>query len=159
MSTGGISIGGPGGLSAGEPKITKGLSELGQAKPEDIAKFTEGLGSRSMELGTMQQTGVGAIGPMETQPTRVKDAGKFDKNISLNMRLIKDAGNVLNMGRIQESALMEKIKAAGAEGHNISQVEMIQIQKNVGDIALLTEVISKGVNKLVQGVQGVVKNQ
>ena len=160
MSVGGISVSGPGGLSAGEPKVTKGLSELGEAKPEDIAKFTEGLSGRSMDLGAMQQApGLGSVGPMETQPTRVTDAGKFDKKVSLGKRLMQDAGNVLKTGRAQETQLMDKLKAAGAEGHSLSQVEMIQIQKDVGDISILTEVISKGVNKLVQGVQGVVKNQ
>lgn len=151
MSVEGISIGAPGG--AGEPKPTKGISELGDAKQSDVTKFNEGMTAEGpAALGSSG----GVAGPFDAQSTRITDSANVGKP-SLGDAIIKDAGNMLKMGRNQEQKMLTKLESVKENGWSPS--DAMEFQYMAGEMQLLTEVASRVSKNITTAVQTMVRNQ
>lgn len=171
MSDGGISLGGPGGLTPGESKISKSLSELSKPQESDVLKFQtalEGQGQQASAPSTPTTTTSPEAGPKMT--AKIEDSGPFtfrfntitdqkliDQKPNLGKVLINYAKDISTVASNQSENISKKMKEVSTKG--FSQADAMEFQVMMFEMTNLTEVISKGVGKVVQGLQGVVKNQ
>lgn len=161
MSIGG-GLGGPGGIGGGEPKVTKGVSGVGEPSQSDVNKFNFTLsGEQGNEGGKIniqiseKAGGQKMGGPMEFQ---IKEAQAVEKP-GMGKVAVKEIENMVSMGRNKENELMEKMQVAGKDGGTLSTGQMLEIQFELGQYTTLIDVVSKGVGKVVQAAQTVIKQQ
>lgn len=157
MSDGGISIGGPGGLTPGKSEISKSLSELGPAKESDVLQFQSAL-----EGGQQPQPTEAAKPGNVTEPT-----GPFDFHVSsgtlvtpkqdLGKALIDYSKDISAISSNQTEALNKKLSEASSKGFN--QADAIELQMMTFEMTSLVEIVSKGVGKVVTGLQTIIKQQ
>lgn len=155
MSTAGISVGGAGGAGGVDPmKQVKSLDNLGQASKSDVAAFQD-------QMGGGQPSNMGGVqpgGPFEIQSNRITDGLSVkSKEGGIGNAVLKDVGNLLNAGKAQGNELKAKLDQMGKG--NWGPADAMEFQYMAGEMNLMTEVVSKGVNKVVQAAQTVIKNQ
>ena len=160
MSEMGIAVGGGVGPGGVEPtKGVKGLSDVGEASKGDVAKFAESFGDKGTP-GAGAESTLQPGGPFDMQDNRMTqgpagaaEAGKP----SLGQEIMGDIGKVMDAGKAQQQAITDKFEQIGDKGWSTG--DAMELQYLAGEMQLLTEIVSKGVNKTVQAVQSLVKNQ
>lgn len=169
MSAEGISMGGGlEGIGGGEPKVTKGVSGVGDAAQSDIDKFnfklSEGGGEAAkggkidINIAERLSGQKGPNGPFDFQTNRVRDSdiAKTEKP-GMGRIVVEETQKMVSLGRNQEERIMAKIGEAGENGWDTGT--MMEIQFEMGQYTALIDVVSKGAGKAVQAVQTVIKQQ
>lgn len=156
------------GLSPGKmaPSELDFKQQLGEAPGADVVKFKEAMfkapGMEAAELGQQGNKVQGS--PFDIQSNRIRrNLGDLSNkrprvdSSGLGDRLAQGITNIMKVNHSQEAQLMEKLNANGDKGW--SAADAIQVQFMVGNLQLMTEIFSKGVNKTVQGMQQAARNQ
>ncbi len=158
-----------------------GLGGAGQASAEDVSKFQSALGSGSEAQGIEGASGQGGgvdLGDQLTQGLQqpgggIQQAQGDTGPFSLKFDAISETGAKPPGG---SSAIEDKIKsvfdsARGLEGDvratvekysqggDVTQAQVLEVQFGMGTFSLIQETISRGVNKVVQTVQTMIRNQ
>jgi len=147
--------GGPSGPGGIEPTQTKGMGNVGEASEGDVAKFQESMGQTEGAQGKQPADTVQGS-PFDMQANRITDSSQA-QNPSLGQELVGDMKKMMNVGKAQEKAIMDKFNQVGDKGW--SPADAMQFQYMAGEMQLMTEIVSKGVNKTVQAVQQLARNQ
>lgn len=151
----GISIGGPGGLPKGEPKIQEGLSNLGIPNQGDVSKLQEGLGGAGAQAPGGVGSTEGPSGPFDFQTNRIRDSNITQQKPGLAQALGKELGKIISVGPNKEKALMDKLKSKEVMGPK----EVFETQMVMHEIFMATEFTGKIAKSVKETVQTIVKNQ
>ncbi len=161
MSNGGVSIGGPGGLTPGESKISEGLSELGKPQESDVLKFQtalEGQGQQGAEAAQKITVKLEeGAGPFDFQINRITDQKLVGQNANLGKMILDYGKEIALVNKTQTENITKKLSQISEKGFN--QADIIELQVMSSEMTMFVEIVSKGVGKFVQAIQGWVKNQ
>lgn len=154
----GISFSGPGGVTPGKSEISKSLSEIGPAKDSDLTQFEHAFKGQEMPQDAKISINITeSAGPFDLQATRITDSG-ITAQPNLGEKVIdyfKQLSAVSTDQTEKINATLEGIKETG----EFTQIQAIELQMHVTDMALFTEAISKGSRLFVTAVQTGVKQQ
>lgn len=155
MNDGGMSIGRPGGPTPGG-KVEKALSELGPAKEADITQLQSGLKSNQTEPSSLADT---SKKPLDFQDTRITNVTNMTiaTGNSIGKAMVEYGQKLHAVTLTQDKDLKKKLE----EVHNktVTQVDAIELQVMSSEMLIFTDAISKGVGKVVTGLQTIIKQQ
>lgn len=153
----GITIGAGAGAGGIDPmKKPAGIESMGAANQGDVSKFQSsfsGAGQSANTTGTVQ-----AGSPFDIQANRITGSPSSTSTSGSGMgkELLEGVSKMMHADKSQSDYLRDKLKASGGK---MDTAQALEFQYVAGNINIMTEIVSKGVNKVVQAVQTVVKNQ
>lgn len=160
MSEGGLSVGGGlGGIGGGEPKITKGISDVGNANQADVDKFQYRLGEgEGGQAAKADATGIdkkAPSGPLDNfQWSGLKfDVAEKGQKPGMMQKFVDQAKEMVSLGRADDEKIKGLLKAP------LTASSTMELQFVLVDMTAKTQLISEIAKKLVQGVQTLAKNQ
>lgn len=169
----------PGGIKP-DKSPTEKLSELGKTTPEDAAKFQSAMGpvpgaaegqqiesspktlaDRIMRNMTSASQGVpGATNVEGGSPLVMGASATQERRVTptLNRSMVDWARQIISIGKKQDADL-DTMLASLNNGKEISQVEIMKLQKTIYDIGNFTDIVGKGVGLTIKAVQTGIRQQ
>lgn len=129
-------------------------SDLALANQSDIAKFKATFNISSPDHSSSPSKTQGS--PFDFQPNRITSLSKTPPP-TMGSSLLSGLTKIMNSDSDHTDFIQEKFDNAGDDAMHAHHA--LELQFRIGNLHTMTEVVSKGVSKIVQAAQTVVKNQ